>query len=94
MPQKIPDIADVGRNLRTARKARGLTQEELAALIGWPRAHGFYIGKLEHGKHAMKLDLLLKLAQGIRVQPSRLLESRPDFSDLIPKTDIGLGEIP
>jgi transcriptional regulator with XRE-family HTH domain len=58
-----------GRNLRHARKARELTQEELGFLAGLDRTE---ISLLERGKREPRLATLLKLASALDVGPEAL----------------------
>jgi transcriptional regulator with XRE-family HTH domain len=59
------------QNLRRLRKGRGLTQRELADLIGYTRA---YISGLETGSFAASMAVLKKLAIVFAVAVSDLLE--------------------
>ncbi|MDA8361135.1 MAG: helix-turn-helix transcriptional regulator [Gammaproteobacteria bacterium] len=62
-------------NVRTARRLRGLTQEDLAALSGINRA---YLSEIEHRKRNIGLDCLTQLARALRMPLADLLrESRP-----------------
>ena len=48
----------IGRNIRNARKAKGLTQEAVADLLG---VSAPYVGKLERGERSINLDKLAML---------------------------------
>jgi transcriptional regulator with XRE-family HTH domain len=52
------------------RAARGLTQCDFARLIGISPAT---LCLLETGKRLPRLDMLLRLARGLRIAPARLL---------------------
>lgn len=72
----IPNL--FGRRLRAMRKMRNLTQEELGE-----RAHvsGKFVGLIERGQGNPSLDVLGRLAEGLRVdlwQMLQLEESRPE----------------
>ena len=51
-----------GRVVRTRREARGLSQEELAALAG---IHRTYVSSIELGKVRLGLDIAKKVADGL-----------------------------
>jgi transcriptional regulator with XRE-family HTH domain len=59
-----------GRVVRSRRKARGLSQEEFAALAG---IHRTYVSSIELGKVRLGLDVAKKVADGLGVQLSDLL---------------------
>ena len=65
----------IATNMRLLRKKRKLTQEELAKRSDLDYK---YLQKLE-SKHppAMKVDTVSKLADAFKVDPSKLLESKP-----------------
>ena len=53
-----------GRVVRARREARGLSQEELAALAG---IHRTYVSSIELGKVRLGLDIAKKVADGLGV---------------------------
>lgn len=61
----------VGRNLQAYRKARGLSQEAFADVLG---VHRTYMGGIERGERNLTLRSLEKLARRIEVEPLALLE--------------------
>ncbi|MGH1460123.1 MAG: helix-turn-helix domain-containing protein [Paracoccaceae bacterium] len=63
----------VALNIQDLRRARGLSQEELALRAGVNRG---YMGKLENAKYAASLDMLEKIAKALSVDPSALLAPR------------------
>jgi DNA-binding XRE family transcriptional regulator len=73
-----PAVADLsnrvgtafGAKLLAARERAGLTQEELGYLSTINPAQ---ISQLELGNHTPRLDTLLKLAGGLRVEPCELI---------------------
>lgn len=60
----------VAANIRTLRKASGLSQEGLAHECG---LHRTYIGAVERGERSITLRTLERIAQALRVEPSDLL---------------------
>ena len=53
---------DFGRALRQRRRAVGLTQDEVAAVIGVNRR---VIGELERGKPTVQLNIALRAAEAL-----------------------------
>jgi transcriptional regulator with XRE-family HTH domain len=67
-----PDLLALGREARRLREARDLTQEELADRAG---LHPNYIGRIERGESNVGVKALFKLARGLGVRPSKLLDA-------------------
>ena len=61
-----------GRKLRGLREAAGLTQERLAQIVGLDRS---YVGGVERGERNISLENIHKLASGLQVKPSHLLDT-------------------
>ncbi len=61
----------VATNLRRIRRQQGLSQEELADRAGLNRN---YVGMLEREENAATVDVLERLAEVLRVEPTVLLE--------------------
>jgi transcriptional regulator with XRE-family HTH domain len=61
----------LGRNVRTARKALGWSQEQLAFETDIDRT---YISGIERGVRNPSLDMLVKLAKTLKTSPPELLE--------------------
>ncbi|KXU38504.1 transcriptional regulator [Ventosimonas gracilis] len=59
-----------GDAVRSARLARGIAQEELAALAGIERSH---MGKMERGEHLPTLALILKVANALKMSAAELM---------------------
>lgn len=64
-------------NLRRARIAAGLSQEELADAAGVDRT---YVSALERCKYAASLDVIERLATALSVTPALLLVDVGDAS--------------
>lgn len=60
-----------GRNLRSYRVDRGLSQEAFAEILGF---HRTYVGGLERGERNLTLKSLERIASRIRIDPLRLME--------------------
>ena len=70
----------LGDELRQAREAAGLTQEELALRAG---VHRTYVSLLERERKSPTVAVLSKLCLAIGVRPSELLR-RVEASDVAP----------
>jgi transcriptional regulator with XRE-family HTH domain len=75
------DIRDIfAQNLRSARRARGYSQEELAHRAELDRT---YISSLERKVYNATIDVVDRLACALSIEPGRLLDrSLPDFAEL------------
>jgi transcriptional regulator with XRE-family HTH domain len=63
----------VALNIQDLRRARGLSQEELAMRSNVSRG---YMGKVENAKFAASLDLLERIAEALNVDPEKLFVKR------------------
>ena len=61
----------LGVELRNAREAAGLTQEQLAFEANLDRT---YISQLEHDKKSPTLDVLFRLCDALGVSAAKLIE--------------------
>lgn len=59
-----------GEKLRMLRQQRGLTQTELANLLGTNQSH---VGKMEKGTRSPSVEVLMKLMQIFNVSCDQLL---------------------
>lgn len=66
----FPALDEFGERVRATRKARGLSQEQLGALVG---LHRTYIGHIERGEVNPSFRNVLLVAQGLSVDPGELL---------------------
>jgi transcriptional regulator with XRE-family HTH domain len=57
-------------NLVNARKARGLTQEEIARRLGRPQS---YVSKYERGERRLDVVEFLEVAEALEIAPGELL---------------------
>lgn len=60
----------VGKNLRSYREARGLSQETFADKLGF---HRTYVGGLERGERNLTLKALERIAARLDLDPLALL---------------------
>ncbi len=66
------DIREIfAQNLKAARKAKGLSQEELAHRAGIDRT---YVGALERCRYAVSIDIADRLAVVLETEAWRLLQ--------------------
>lgn len=59
-----------GRNLRTYRLERGLSQEAFAEVLG---VHRTYMGGVERGERNLTLQSVERIASTLRIDPLELL---------------------
>jgi transcriptional regulator with XRE-family HTH domain len=62
-------------NLKRLRKAKGLSQEELAHQVGIDRT---YVSALERRVYAASIDLVERLAKALEVETQALLSPPPE----------------
>ena len=70
MPTSDPRIV-FGRRVRALRLERRLSQEKLAELAD---LHRNYVGGVERGERNISLLNIVKLAHGLNVRPTKLIE--------------------
>jgi transcriptional regulator with XRE-family HTH domain len=63
----------LGSNLRSLRRAKGMSQEGFADIIG---IHRTYMGGLERGERNVTLKTVERIALALGVDPAALLEDR------------------
>ena len=73
----------VGRNLKAHRKARGLSQEGFADLLG---VHRTYMGGVERGERNLTLRTVERIAAQIEVDPLSLLTEKGKMGRRTPRT--------
>ena len=75
------DLKLVGLQIKKAREAKGLTQEELAAKIDLSTTH---ISVIERGLKVAKLDTFVSIANALDVSADQLL------ADVVTQSTIGV----
>jgi transcriptional regulator with XRE-family HTH domain len=68
--QEQQDLLALGREIRRHRKAKGLSQEDLAGLAELNRN---YIGFLERAERSPRAVIVFRIARALKVHPSELL---------------------
>ena len=61
----------VGKQIQSLRRQKGITQEELADLVGVDRS---YMGFVERGERNPTLDKIGKIAKALKVAPADLFD--------------------
>ena len=64
MDDQVLSVERLGRFVREARKAQGLTQEDLAGITGTGRR---FIGELENGKETVQIGKILNVLSALGV---------------------------
>lgn len=67
-------VALLGRNVRTCRQERGMSQEQLALDAGMKRS---YVSEIERGFRNPSVRALGRLADALNVAPDVLLRHNP-----------------
>ena len=70
--RRLPVKEELPANLERLRRRKGLTQEDLASLMGYTRA---YVSRLELGTCAASMAVLRKLSKALEVSVADLLAS-------------------
>ncbi|MGM0785916.1 MAG: helix-turn-helix domain-containing protein [Pseudomonadota bacterium] len=66
----------VGERIRYRRKARGLSQDNLALLSGIDRS---YVGRIERGEVNITVEMLYRIARVVGCEPALFL---PEIKDI------------
>lgn len=100
MPRVMGDMAaanlavaalygQLGGQIATARKSRGITQQYLAAAVGLTRTS---LTNIEAGRQRPPLHVVIAIAQALDVEPSALI-SGDTLPCLAPKLATPLGQV-
>ncbi len=69
-----PDLVAIGGEIRRQRKAKNLSQENLAELAG---LHRNYVGYVERGERKITVVTLIQIARALNVAPAVLIGPVP-----------------
>lgn len=75
MSKKLSSLQILGARIREARKAKGLTQEDLAYESDVDRS---YIGGVERGERNLSFDKLCDLARALKCDVAALTKGIPE----------------
>lgn len=75
-------MPDIGENLKNARKAAGIRQEDAANKVGMLRVT---LSSIESGKRKVSTDELVKFSDLYKVDPDVLLEYSSDSAEAATK---------
>jgi DNA-binding XRE family transcriptional regulator len=70
----------LGKMIKTARKERDLTQEELGKLVGVQKSQ---ISKLESGKNSASIDSILKVFKALKAEINFNVRLEDNFVKLV-----------
>lgn len=59
----------IGNNLKQARKAKGLTQKDVSAILNMTQQQ---YSRFENGKYELNYDLILELCKLYEISPNEL----------------------
>ena len=68
------DLTELGHRIRSTRKAKGLTQEELADIAGIDRS---YIGSVERGERNITFNVLCQICKALNCDIGTLASGLP-----------------
>lgn len=68
--ERDPYLIEFGVRLRELRVKAGLTQESLADAAG---LHWSYVGQVERGERNLTYRSILRLAEGLEIDPAHLM---------------------
>ncbi|MFS2153925.1 MULTISPECIES: helix-turn-helix domain-containing protein [unclassified Rhizobium] len=72
MDQEASDVNEkLGKRLRSARKAQGLSQTHVAKFLGVSFQQ---VGKYESGQNTMSVPVFLRVCKALNLRPSFVLE--------------------
>jgi transcriptional regulator with XRE-family HTH domain len=64
-------VANLGANLREARKKLGMSQKQVSERSG---VHATEVSRIEAGKRGPRVSTVERLAETLKVKPGQLLE--------------------
>lgn len=72
-------MSSIGENIERLRKEHGLSQDELAKLVGKTRAA---ISQYEHNETTPRMGVIERMAEVFGVQKSEIIETRIEYSSV------------
>lgn len=72
---RIQTMTQTGEKIRLARKARRMSQDDLADILGTDRET---ISKYENGVHEMGITTFIQIARALEMNPAELLPEDPE----------------
>jgi transcriptional regulator with XRE-family HTH domain len=69
--ERFPEQIEFGRRMRSRREQLGLSQMDLADRCD---LHFTYVSSVERGERNVSLRNIVRLAEGLEIDPSKLLE--------------------
>jgi transcriptional regulator with XRE-family HTH domain len=73
-----PDVAALGRAVHAVRTERGISQVQLAEATGFRQS---WISNVEHGRRNPSWSNVVRLAEGLGVRTSALIERAEALAD-------------
>jgi transcriptional regulator with XRE-family HTH domain len=78
--EKHPALVALGEQIRKIRQAKGVSQEDFAALAGLSRA---YYGSVERGERNVAALNLMRIAATLQVEVGQLFPERQVFEGIL-----------
>lgn len=75
----------IGNNLNTFRKSKGYSLDKVAEMTGVSKG---MLGQIERGETNPSISTLWKIANGLHISSTSLLEAKPDELVIIKKNDL------
>jgi transcriptional regulator with XRE-family HTH domain len=72
METKHPNLVKIGKKIRDARKAKGFSQEDFAAIAKLGRT---YMGRIERGEQNISIQNLITIALTLKIEIGDLIPS-------------------
>lgn len=67
----MTSLKSIGQKIASERVKQQITQEDLAGMVEMDRS---FLSYIENGHNNFSIDVLLKIAEALKVKPSKLLE--------------------
>ncbi len=80
MQVRIINASDIGKSIRAARKAQGMTQKELAGFFGAFSRE--FLSDLENGKATVELGKTLAVLSALGLRVTLSYDEQPEAADV------------